>query len=182
MRLAPMKPRPSRSCETSGRRPSGLADPEPALGVGVDAGGGDAGSVQQKTAARKYSAATTRMTASGLARLTTSGPSSANPSANAALSVSVKTHWRPEAGARNEDRDHRRLGRARRTRSPSTRHVQQEDEDEVRRRRGRDDEHRRAAQHVRRDQDHARSMPIDVDAGHGAEQHGGHQEATGSAG
>ena len=45
----------------------------------------------QKTAARKYSPATAMMTASGPATLTTSGPSSANPRANAALRVSVKT-------------------------------------------------------------------------------------------
>ena len=55
------------------------------------AGGGDAGSVKQKTAARKYRPATTRITACGPATLMTSGPSSANPIANAALRVSVKT-------------------------------------------------------------------------------------------
>ena len=44
----------------------------------------------QKTPARKYSPATTRMTASGPATLTTSGPSNAKPMANAALRVSVK--------------------------------------------------------------------------------------------
>ena len=44
----------------------------------------------QKSTARKYSAATTRITASAPAMLTTSGPSSAKPRANAALSVSVK--------------------------------------------------------------------------------------------
>ena len=48
------------------------------------------GSVKQKTAARKYRAATTRMTASGLAMLTTSGPSNAKPRANAPLRVRVK--------------------------------------------------------------------------------------------
>ena len=61
-----------------------------ALGVAAT-GGGDGGRVKQKTAATKYSAATTRMTACGPATLMTSGPSSAKPTANAALRVRVKT-------------------------------------------------------------------------------------------
>ena len=70
-----------------------LASPTPRPECGdssVDGGGGDAGSVMQKIAARKYSPATTTMTASGPATLTTSGPSRAKPSAKAALRVSVK--------------------------------------------------------------------------------------------
>ena len=47
--------------------------------------------MKQKTAARKYSPETTRITACGPAMLMTSGPRSAKPSANAALRVSVKT-------------------------------------------------------------------------------------------
>ena len=58
--------------------------------VSACGGGGEAGKVMQKTPARKYSPATTRMTASGPATLTTSGPSSAKPMANAAFRVSVK--------------------------------------------------------------------------------------------
>ena len=52
--------------------------------------GGAEGSVTQRTAAMKYVIATTRIRVSAPAIFTTSGPSSANPIANAALSVSVK--------------------------------------------------------------------------------------------
>ena len=47
--------------------------------------------MKQKIDARKYSPETTRITACGPAMLMTSGPSSAKPSANAALRVRVKT-------------------------------------------------------------------------------------------
>ena len=46
--------------------------------------------MKQKTAAIRYRNATTRITASGDAMFTTSGPRSAKPIANAAFSVSVK--------------------------------------------------------------------------------------------
>ena len=92
VRLSRMKLKPSRNwprVEPMAR--SASPTPSPVCGASsVDGGGGDDGSVTQKTAARKYSPATTTMTAVGPATLTTSGPSSANPSAKAALSVSVK--------------------------------------------------------------------------------------------
>ena len=91
-RLARMKENPSRSWTkvVSTARSASPTPRPPWCSSSVDGGGGDAGSVTQKTAARKYRPATTRMTASGPATLTTSGPSSANPTANAALSVRVK--------------------------------------------------------------------------------------------
>ena len=91
-RLPRMKPSPSRSwatvdCTATFVSPTGCG-PE---SVGARTGGGDGGSVQQNAAATRYSAATMRITACGPAMLITSGPSSANPSAKAALSVSVNT-------------------------------------------------------------------------------------------
>ena len=56
--------------------------------------------MKQKTAARKYRAATTRITACGPAMLMTSGPSSAKPMAKAAFRVSVKTPFAAAAGRR----------------------------------------------------------------------------------
>src|SRR5450756_1628487 len=60
----------------------------PALTGGASLGSDD-GRVQQKAAATKYRAATTRIRSCGLARATRDGPNSANPRAKDALVVSV---------------------------------------------------------------------------------------------
>ena len=88
-----MNPMPSRNWATVSLNarcvsPTGEA---PAEVSSARAGGGDAGRVKQKTAARKYRAATMRMIASGPEMLMTSGPSRAKPIAKAALRVRVNT-------------------------------------------------------------------------------------------
>ncbi len=86
-RFERMKAMPSRSCPSVEPTACSASDtPSPC----ASAFGGDFGSVKQKTAASRYRNATTRITAPGEARFTTSGPSSAKPIANAAFRVSVK--------------------------------------------------------------------------------------------
>ena len=74
---------PSTACSAS-------PTPSPVDAPDSRGAGGEDGRKKQKTAARKYRPATTTITASGDAMLTTSGPSRANPIANEALRVRVK--------------------------------------------------------------------------------------------
>ena len=102
--------------------------------------------------------------------LTTSGPSSANPSANAAFSVSVKMPFAASSWlARHDLRDHRGLGGREEHGHGRDEDVEQQDEREV----GADEEQRderHAAQDVRRDEDQSAVDPVDVDAGDRREQ------------
>ena len=89
--LPRMNVRPSRNWDSVEATAWRVSPTAPAASAGRRAvGGGEGGRVQQKTDATKYRPATTRITASGPAMLMTSGPSRANPSAKAALRVSVK--------------------------------------------------------------------------------------------
>ncbi len=90
-RLARMNPMPSANWDRVVARASLAPPPDASPSTSGRAGGGDFGSMKQKTAARQYRAPTMMMTACGPARLMTSGPRSANPIAKAALRVSVKT-------------------------------------------------------------------------------------------
>ena len=132
--------------------------------------------MKQKTAARKYRAATTRMTACGPDTLMTSGPSRANPIANAALRVSVKTPFAASscrrgttsgiiaasAGAKNTVTVETKMLSSRMSAKLSPDEEQRGDRD--------------AAQDVRHDEHEPPVDPVDVDAGDGAEQHGRHEE------
>src|SRR6476659_3469888 len=87
-----MKPIPSRSWTTTSPIALSASRTRPRVDCGPASlgGGGAAGSVQQKTAATKYSTATTAISAGAPAIFTMSGPRRVNPTAKAAFSVSVK--------------------------------------------------------------------------------------------
>ena len=75
-------------------------------------GGGEAGSVKQKTAARKYSPATTRMTASGPGDVDDQRPEQREPERERRVERQREDAVRREQlAARHEHRDHRQLGR-----------------------------------------------------------------------
>ena len=142
--------------------------------------------MKQNTAARKYRAATIRIRASGPATLTTSGPSSAKPSANAAFSVSVKIPFADSscgrstmagiiaasAGAKKvvtvdtKMLSSRIVSSARPGSSPTR--IQPD--------------HGDAAQDVRGDEDDSPIEPVDIHARDRREEHGRHQEASAAAG
>ena len=65
--------------------------------------GGGAAAASAEAAATKYSAATTAISAPAPAIFTISGPSSANPRANAAFSVSVKIPFAASSCLRRDE-------------------------------------------------------------------------------
>ena len=80
--------------------------------LGLDGGGGDAGSVTQKTAARKYSAGDDEDDRLGAGDLDDQRPEQREPDRERRVEGQREDAVRREQlAARDEDRDHRELGR-----------------------------------------------------------------------
>ena len=142
----------------------------------IAAGGGDAGSVKQNTAARKYSAATTRITACGPAMLIDERAQQREPDREGRVEREREDAVRREQlVARHDLGDHRRLGR--REEHGHRRHedVEQQDQREVVTHEDQPDD-REPAQDVRRDEHEPAVDAVHVDARDRGEQHGGHEE------
>ena len=166
-----MNPRPSRSWATVS---PAAAPASPA--AGSRSGGGEAGRVKQKSAARKYRPPTMRISASAPATLTTSGPEQGEPEREGRVEREREDAVRGQQQLPLDDgRDHRRFGWREERGQGRDEDVEDQDRDQVRPGEVQPDE-RDAPQEVRRDQDDPPIEAVDVDAGDRREQHGRHEE------